>query len=73
MQFKLKRTDKGHHGKIHGMQLNETGELLFTAAQDGQLLLWNAHTGNEIGGKGGGMVVRKREECIHRVHLVYLS
>lgn len=53
MQFKLKRTDKGHHGKIHGMQLNETGELLFTAAQDGQLLLWNAHTGNEIGGKGG--------------------
>ena len=33
VQFRLKRTDKGHHAKLHGMALNDTGDLLFSAAQ----------------------------------------
>jgi len=42
--MKLRRTLKGHLGKIYAMQWAEDGLTLASASQDGKLLVWNAVT-----------------------------
>lgn len=43
-----RRVLKGHFGKIYALQWSEDSKHLVSAAQDGKLLIWNAHTTNKI-------------------------
>jgi len=44
VNLKIRRTLKGHLGKIYAMQWSEEGHTLASASQDGKLLIWNAIT-----------------------------
>jgi guanine nucleotide-binding protein G(I)/G(S)/G(T) subunit beta-1 len=41
-QMKMRRTLKGHFGKVTAMHWGGDGKLLISASQDGNLLVWNA-------------------------------
>ena len=45
---KLRRTLKGHFGKVYAMQWAGDSQTLVSASQDGKLIVWNAHTTNKI-------------------------
>jgi guanine nucleotide-binding protein G(I)/G(S)/G(T) subunit beta-1 len=45
---KLRRTLKGHFGKITAMHWGGDSQALISASQDGKLLLWNAVTTNKL-------------------------
>jgi guanine nucleotide-binding protein G(I)/G(S)/G(T) subunit beta-1 len=45
---KLRRTLKGHFGKVYAMHWAGDSQTLISASQDGKLIIWNAHTTNKI-------------------------
>lgn len=45
---KLRRTLKGHFGKVMALHWSGDSSQLVSASQDGNLLLWNTFTGNKI-------------------------
>ena len=45
---KLRRTLKGHFGKIYAMQWSCKENELVSASQDGKLIIWNAYTNEKI-------------------------
>ena len=46
--LKVRRTLKGHLGKIYAMHWAEDKDYLVSASQDGKLLIWDAFTTNKI-------------------------
>jgi len=46
--IKLRRTLKGHFGKIYAMHWAGDSQSLISASQDGTLLIWNAFTANKV-------------------------
>lgn len=47
-QTKLRRTLKGHFGKVYAMHWNSDSQTLVSASQDGKLIIWNAFTTNKV-------------------------
>lgn len=45
---KLRRTLKGHFGKVYAMNWNSDSQTLVSASQDGKLIIWNAITTNKV-------------------------
>lgn len=45
--IKLRRTLKGHFGKVYAMNWKNDSETLVSASQDGKLIIWNAITTNK--------------------------
>jgi guanine nucleotide-binding protein G(I)/G(S)/G(T) subunit beta-1 len=46
--MKLRRTLKGHFGKVYAMNWKGDSETLVSASQDGKLIIWNAVTTNKV-------------------------
>eukprot|EP00814_Leptocylindrus_danicus_P016987 CAMPEP_0116024294 /NCGR_PEP_ID=MMETSP0321-20121206/12221_1 /TAXON_ID=163516 /ORGANISM="Leptocylindrus danicus var. danicus, Strain B650" /LENGTH=353 /DNA_ID=CAMNT_0003495977 /DNA_START=259 /DNA_END=1320 /DNA_ORIENTATION=+ len=44
---KLRRTLKGHFGKVYAMHWSGDSQQLVSASQDGKLIIWNAQTTNK--------------------------
>lgn len=47
-QTKLRRTLKGHFGKVYAMHWAGDSQSLVSASQDGKLIIWNAYTTNKL-------------------------
>jgi len=47
VSLKLRRTLKGHFGKIYAMHWSTDSKQLVSASQDGKLIVWNAFTTNK--------------------------
>ncbi len=47
-QTKLRRTLKGHFGKVYAMHWAGDSQQLVSASQDGKLIIWNAMTTNKV-------------------------
>jgi guanine nucleotide-binding protein G(I)/G(S)/G(T) subunit beta-1 len=48
-QPKMRRTLRGHFGKVYAMHWAGQGSpQLVSASQDGKLIIWNAHTTNKV-------------------------
>jgi guanine nucleotide-binding protein G(I)/G(S)/G(T) subunit beta-1 len=47
-QIKLRRTLKGHFGKVTAMHWGGDSTYLVSASQDGNILIWNAKTSNKL-------------------------
>jgi len=45
---KLRRTLKGHFGKVYAMHWSGDSEQLVSASQDGKLIIWNAMSTNKV-------------------------
>lgn len=45
---KLRRTLKGHFGKVYAMHWSGDSQSLLSASQDGKLMVWNAFTTNKV-------------------------
>lgn len=45
---KLRRTLKGHFGKVYAMHWSGDSQNILSASQDGKLMVWNAFTTNKI-------------------------
>jgi len=45
---KLRRTLKGHFGKVYAMHWSGDSNNLVSASQDGKLIIWNGHTTNKV-------------------------
>lgn len=46
--IKLRRTLKGHFGKVYAMHWAGDSQSLVSASQDGKLIIWNAYTTNKV-------------------------
>lgn len=46
--IKMRRTLKGHFGKVYAMHWASDSQTLVSASQDGKLIIWNALTTNKI-------------------------
>eukprot|EP00559_Dactyliosolen_fragilissimus_P003720 CAMPEP_0184867634 /NCGR_PEP_ID=MMETSP0580-20130426/27354_1 /TAXON_ID=1118495 /ORGANISM="Dactyliosolen fragilissimus" /LENGTH=352 /DNA_ID=CAMNT_0027368049 /DNA_START=69 /DNA_END=1124 /DNA_ORIENTATION=- len=46
--MKLRRTLKGHFGKVYAMHWAGDSQTLISASQDGKLIVWNAFTTNKL-------------------------
>jgi len=44
-ELRVRRTLKGHFGKVHAVAWAQDSQSLVSAAQDGKMILWNAFTG----------------------------
>eukprot|EP00593_Proboscia_inermis_P012694 CAMPEP_0171323762 /NCGR_PEP_ID=MMETSP0816-20121228/115777_1 /TAXON_ID=420281 /ORGANISM="Proboscia inermis, Strain CCAP1064/1" /LENGTH=355 /DNA_ID=CAMNT_0011822553 /DNA_START=15 /DNA_END=1082 /DNA_ORIENTATION=- len=47
-QTKLRRTLKGHFGKVYAMHWAGDSQTLVSASQDGKLIIWNGYTTNKL-------------------------
>ena len=45
--IKMRRTLKGHFGKVYSMHWASDSQSLVSASQDGKLIIWNAYTTNK--------------------------
>ena len=45
--IKMRRTLKGHFGKVYAMHWASDSQSLVSASQDGKLIIWNAYTTNK--------------------------
>ena len=46
--IKMRRTLKGHFGKVYAMHWAGDSQTLVSASQDGKLIIWNAYTTNKV-------------------------
>lgn len=46
--IKMRRTLKGHFGKVYAMHWASDSQTLVSASQDGKLIIWNAYTTNKV-------------------------
>mmetsp|Transcript_19040 Transcript_19040/g.30781 ORF Transcript_19040/g.30781 Transcript_19040/m.30781 type:complete len:346 (+) Transcript_19040:65-1102(+) len=46
--IKMRRTLKGHFGKVYAMNWAGDSQTLVSASQDGKLIVWNAYTTNKV-------------------------
>lgn len=46
--FRVRRTLKGHFGKIYAMHWSKDSRHLVSASQDGKLIIWNAFSTNKV-------------------------
>lgn len=46
--IKMRRTLKGHFGKVYAMHWAGDSQTLVSASQDGKLIIWNAQTTNKV-------------------------
>ena len=46
--IKIRRTLKGHFGKVYAMHWAGDSQTIVSASQDGKLIIWNANTTNKV-------------------------
>eukprot|EP00042_Codosiga_hollandica_P040968 m.359624 g.359624 ORF g.359624 m.359624 type:complete len:345 (-) comp55998_c0_seq1:313-1347(-) len=48
IQMRIRRTLRGHFGKIYAMHWSSDSQHLVSASQDGKLIIWNAYNANKV-------------------------